>query len=189
MGILISLPGNKKIFTKGEPSEYFYKVESGCIRTYSDLDGDRRRIYAFYFPGDHFGLEACEEHGISAETVTSSSVRRIEKKATMSRAARDVVGVNFLLHIATTELQRSRNHNLLLRKGAHERLVEFFREIQKRNQSQSEVDLPMPRSDMADYLGLTVETVSRALTRLKNTSTISMLTHRRVSLRDPIVLN
>jgi CRP-like cAMP-binding protein len=65
------------------------------------------------------------------------------------------------------ELQRIQNHNLLLLKGVPERLVDFLREIQRRNQSQSEVDLPMPRSDIADYLGLTIETVSRAFTRLK----------------------
>jgi len=65
------------------------------------------------------------------------------------------------------ELQRIQNHNLLLLKSEHERLVDFLCEIQRRNQSQSEIDLPMPRIDMADYLGLTSETVSRAFTRLK----------------------
>lgn len=189
MGTPTSFPSNKKIFNKGETAEYFYRVKSGCIRTYSDLDNGGRRIYAFYFPGDYFGLEAREEHSISAEAVTPSSVRLVKREALVSRAARDIVVANLLLHITTIELQRTQNHNLLLLKGAHERLVGFLREIQRRNQCQNEVDLPMPRNDIADYLDLTIETVSRAFTRLKNTSTISMLTHRRVILRGPIVFN
>ena len=187
MGTLTSFASNKFIFKKGEPAEYLYRMRVRLSRPIASAIGGRRRIHAFYFPGDHFGLEAHEEHSISAVTVTPSSVRLVKRKALVSRAARDIVVVNLLLHITTIELQRTQNHNLLLLKGAHERLVDFLREIQRRNQCQSEIDLPMPRSDIADYLGLTIETVSRALTRLKNTSTISMLTHRRVILRGPVV--
>jgi CRP/FNR family transcriptional regulator, nitrogen fixation regulation protein len=181
-----SLPGNKKVFKKGEPANYLYQVKSGCVRTYSDLDRGRRRIYAFYFPGDYFGLEADEKHTISAETVTPSNVRIVKSQELASRADRDIVAANLLLHLTKLELNRTQNHNLLLLKGANERVVEFFREIQRRNRSRGEINLPMPRSDIADYLGLTVETVSRALTRLKNASTISMLTYRRVILRGPV---
>src|SRR5450759_350112 len=82
------------------------------------------------------------------------------------------------------ELQRTKNHNLLLLKDAQYRIVDFLLEMKNRQQGQNEVDLPMTRVDIADYLGLSIETVSRMLTRLKSLSAISFLTSRRVILRD-----
>ena len=85
------------------------------------------------------------------------------------------------------ELQHTQNLNILLLKGAHERLADFLHEVQRRSQSPGEINLPMPRNDIADYLDLTIETVSRAITQLKNNLTISMLTHPRLILRGPLV--
>ena len=183
MSKLVSLAGNKKIFKEGEPSEYLYKVKSGCIRTYNDLSGSRRRIYGFYFSGDYFGLETGERHGVSAETVTPSKICLVKKALLTQRATRDIVAANLLLQMTAMELQRTQSLNLLLFKDANARLIDFLHEIKRRTQSVGEIDLPMPRGDIADYLGLTIETVSRAITRLKNTSTISMLTSRRFVLR------
>ena len=180
---LVSLAGNKNIFKEGEPADYLYKVKSGCIRTYNDLTGRRRRIYGFYFPGDYFGLETDTRHAVSAETVTPSKIYLVEKAAvTLQPLATSLPQIS-LLQITTMELQRTQSLNLLLFKDANARLVDFLHEIKRRTQSAGEIDLPMPRSDIADYLGLTIETVSRAITRLKNTSTISMLTTRRFVLR------
>lgn len=185
MGIPASLPGNKRIYKTGESAEYLYRVESGCIRTYSDLNDGRRYIHAFYFPGDLFGLEASDQHHVSAETVTPSSILLVKRKTLASRAAHNIDVVRFLLRVTAMELQRTQNHSLLLLNGAQKRIIGFLREMMRRKQGASEVDLPMPRRDMADYLGLTIESVSRAFTQLKNNSTISMLTSRRVFLRDP----
>ena len=184
LGTLATFATNRKIFKKSEPADYLYRVESGCIRSFTEIDNDRRRIYAFYLPGDYFGLEARDVHGISAEAVTPSSVRVIERQALLSRAARDIAVVRFLLDIAAAEMQRTQNHNLLLLKGAQDRLVDFLRDMQRRKHNGSEVELPMHRKDIADYLGLTIELVSRALTHLKNVSAISMLSSRRLILRD-----
>jgi CRP/FNR family nitrogen fixation transcriptional regulator len=189
MGTPTSFSPNEKIFGKGEPAEYLYKVEFGCIRTCDTLNGGRRWIDTFYFPGDFFGLEAREEHTISAESITPSSVRIIERKALVSRAARNIVVVKYLLDIMAMELQRTKDHNLLLLKGAQERIVDFLLDMKNRTQGQNEVDLPMTRLDIADYLGLSIETVSRVLTRLKGASAISFLTSRRVILRDLSVQN
>jgi CRP/FNR family transcriptional regulator, nitrogen fixation regulation protein len=189
MGTPTSFSSNQKIFRKGEPGEYLYKVESGCIRTCDTLNDGHRWIDTFYLPGDFFGLEAREEHTISAEAITSSSVRVIKRKALVSRAARSIAVVEYLLNIAAMELQRTQNHNRLLLKGAQERVVDFLLEMKNRQQRQNEVDLPMTRLDIADYLGLTIETVSRVLTRLKRASAISLPTSRRVILGDLSVLN
>jgi CRP/FNR family nitrogen fixation transcriptional regulator len=107
----------------------------------------------------------------------------------VSRAARDIAVVKYLLDIMAMELQRTKNHNLLLLKDAQQRIVDFLLEMKNRQQGQNEIDLPMTRLDIADYLGLSIETVSRVLTRLKRASAISLPTFRRVILRDLSVLN
>jgi CRP/FNR family nitrogen fixation transcriptional regulator len=189
MGTPTSFSRNEKIFGKGAPGKYFYKVESGCIRTCDTLNDGRRWIGTFYLPGDFFGLEARKQHTISAEAITPSSVRVIKRETLVSRAARDIVVVKYLLDIAATELQRTQNHYVLLLKGAQERIVDFLLEMKNRQRGQNEVDLPMTRLDIADYLGLTIETVSRVLTRLKSVSAISLPTSRHVILRDLSALN
>ncbi len=151
---------------------------------YSDFNDHRRRIHAFYFPGDYFGLEEGDVYSVSAEAVTESGIRVIKRQALMARAARDIAVVKLLLDITAKDLQRSRNHNLLLLQGAQERIVDFLLELKARAQNGSEVDLPMSRRDIADHLGLTIETVSRGITRLRNASAISMLTSRRLIMRD-----
>jgi CRP/FNR family transcriptional regulator, nitrogen fixation regulation protein len=176
----------QRIFKAGEPAEFLYKVESGCIRTYSDFDGGLRRIHAFYYPGEYFGLAAGDTHTISADPVIDSSVRVIKRQTLMARAARDIAVVRLLLDITTKDLQRTQNHNLLLLKGAQDRIVSFLLDLRDRKQNGGEVHLPMSRRDIADHLGLTIETVSRTLTRLRNAAAISMLTTRRFVLREGI---
>jgi CRP/FNR family nitrogen fixation transcriptional regulator len=189
MGTATPYSSNQKIFSKGEPGEYFYKVESGFIRTCDTLHDGRRWIDTFYLPGDFFGLEARQGHTISAEAITPSLVRVIKRTALVARATRNIVGVKYLLDIAATELQRSQKHNLLLLKDAQQRIVDFLLDMKNRQQGQNEIDLPMTRLDIADYLGLSIETVSRVLMRLKRASAISLPTSRRVILRDLSVLN
>jgi CRP/FNR family transcriptional regulator, nitrogen fixation regulation protein len=187
-GQLASFARNEKIFDKGERPQHLYKVESGCIRTYGMLNGGRRWIDRFYLPGDIFGLEARENHSISAEAIVPSSIRLINRTALVSRAARDIAVARYLLDMTAIELQRTQHHKLLLLKGAQERIVDFLLEMKSRKQSEDEVDLPMARLDIADYLGLSIETVSRVLTRLKSTSAISLRTSRCVILRNLSVL-
>jgi CRP/FNR family nitrogen fixation transcriptional regulator len=189
MGTPTSFSRNEKIFGKGEPGEYLYKVESGCIRTSDVLNDGRRWIDTFYLPGEFFGLEARENHAISAEAITQSSVRVIKRKAVVSRAARDITVVKSLMDIVAKELQRKLNHNRLLVKGARERVVDFLLEMKNRREVQDEIDLPMGRLDIANYLGLSIETVSRVLTQLKSASAISFTNPRRITLRDLSVLN
>jgi CRP/FNR family transcriptional regulator, nitrogen fixation regulation protein len=184
LGTPTTFAANQKIYTKGEPADLLYRVEFGCIRSYSDFDDHRRRIHAFYFPGDYFGLEEGDVYSVSAEAVAESGVRVIKRQALMARAAREIAVVKLLLDITAKDLQRSRNHNQLLLRGAQDRIVDFLLELKARGQNGSEVDLPMSRRDIADHLGLTIETVSRGITRLRNASAISMMTSRRLIMRD-----
>lgn len=183
-GIITSFSRNEKIFSKGEQAKYLYEVESGCIRTFDTLNNGRRWISRFYLPNDIVGLDARENHVISAEATSPSKVRLIERAALMSQAARNVDVVKYLMDITAIELQHAQNHKLILLKGAQERIVDFLLELKNREQNETAVDLPMTRVDIADYLGLSIETVSRIFTRLKGTSAISLLTSRRIDLRN-----
>ena len=97
--------------------------------------------------------------------------------------------VRYLLDLTSEELRRAQRHNLLLLRGAQERVVGFLQEISERGHGEGEIALHMTRRDIADYLGLTVETVSRTLSRLESEAAISLPTPWRVVLNDPTMLN
>lgn len=189
MGAPTAFARNEEIFGEGEPVEYLYKVMSGCIRTYNTLNNGRRQIAAFYLPGEIFGLEARKVHSVSAEAIMRSRLRAVKRTELIARAAGDVAMIAHLLDLTTVELQRTQGHILLLLKSAQERVVGFLLELADRDDGRSEIDLPMSRQDIADYLGLTIETVSRKLARLARASTISMPTPRHVVLRDRTALD
>jgi CRP/FNR family transcriptional regulator, nitrogen fixation regulation protein len=182
MGSTIIIARDQKVFRKGQSARNIYKVESGCMRTYVYLNDGRRQIVSFYFPGDFFGLEMRSRHNVFAEAITPSVIRVIGKKSLTTRAATDLAVAKRMLHLTNVELQRTQIHSLLLRLPANERVGQFLFEMKKRNRSKK-IDLLMTRYDIADYLSLTVETVSRAFTSLKKRSAISLLTRRRVAVR------
>ena len=176
------LSRGEKVFRKGQSARQVYKVEIGCIRTFThDRDGCRL-VTGFYFPGDYFGLEMSGKHSVFAEAIAPSRILVIGRKALFSAAETDNSVANGLLNITNLELQRAQNHSLMLRSSAHERVARFLFELKKRNR-RADVDLPMSRQDIADYLNLAMETVSRALTQLEKVSTISFRTYRRITVR------
>jgi CRP/FNR family nitrogen fixation transcriptional regulator len=175
---------NEEIFGEGEPAEYLYKVMTGCVRTCNTLNDGRRQIGAFYLPGEVFGLDARKVHSIAAESTTASEIRAVKRSDLMSRIVLDAGMVRLLLDLTTLELQRRQNHILLLLKNAPARVAGFLLDLAKRRGGQSEIELPMSRQDIADHLGLTIETVSRTLTRLEADATIALPAARRVVLRN-----
>jgi len=184
MGLLIAYTRNEEIYGEGEAAEFLYKVKSGCVRTYKVLNDGRRQIASFYLPGDVFGLTVGEQHTSSAEASVASEVIAIKRSALRSRASVDSAFALLLMGLAVIELQRTQDHALLLIKTAQERVVAFLLDLAKREASDSEVQLPMSRQEIADYLGLTIETVSRTLTLLENTTAITLPTSRRIILRN-----
>jgi CRP/FNR family nitrogen fixation transcriptional regulator len=179
----------QEIFGEGEPVHYLYKVKSGCVRTYHTGNDGRRQIDSFYLPGDIFGLEAGDFYHVSADATVRSQVRTINKADFLSRGAGNIAMIGQLLDLTTVELQRTQAHILLLRKSAERRVVGFLLDMAKREDNPSEIVLPMTRQDIADYLGLTVETVSRTFTRLECASTISLTTIRHIVLHNRAALD
>jgi CRP-like cAMP-binding protein len=189
MGAPMSFVRNAEIYGENEPADYLYKVVSGAVRTYKVLNDGRRQIGSFYLPGDIFGLEVGDEHSFSAEAVVDCKVIVIKRSALISLAGRDTDVARQLWTMAAAELQRAQDHIMLLIKTAQERVAGFLVEMSVRNSGTSEVELPMSRQDIADYLGLTIETVSRTLTQLENSGTIAVPTSRRIVLRSRGALN
>jgi CRP/FNR family nitrogen fixation transcriptional regulator len=187
MGTTMSFARGVEIYGEKEPPDYFYNVISGCVRAYTVLIDGRRQVTAFYLPGDVFGLETGEEYIFSAEAVAPSRIRVVKRSAVVSLAARDSDVACELWMLTGRELQRARHHALLLCKTAPERVASFLLEMDERTQG-DEVELPMSRQDIADHLGLTIETVSRILTQFARTSAIALPTCRRFALSNRAVL-
>jgi CRP/FNR family nitrogen fixation transcriptional regulator len=184
MGAVMAFARNGEIYGEGEATDYVYKLVSGAVRTSKVLADGRRQIGAFYLPGDVFGLEFGEEHAFSAEAITESKVVVVKRGALLALAARDIDVARELWTLTGRELARAQDHLLLLVKTAHERVAGFLLEMAARRPGGDAVELPMTRQDIADYLGLTIETVSRTLTSLENEDTIELPNSRRIVLRN-----
>jgi CRP-like cAMP-binding protein len=183
MGALMPFARDAEIYGESEPADYLYKVVNGAVRTYKVLNDGRRQISSFYLPGEIFGLELGGEHTFSAEAVAGSKILVIRRSVVVALAGRDKEVARQLWRMTATELQRAHDHIMLLIKTAQERVAGFLLEMAARSPDASEVDLPMSRQDIADYLGLTIETVSRMVTQLERSGTIALATSRRIVLR------
>ena len=184
MGAVMPYPRNAEIFGESDSAEYLYKVVSGVVRTYKILNDGRRQIGGFYLPGDVFGLESGDEHTLAAEAVTDTKVLIVKRSALTALAARDATVARELYALTARELRRAQERILLLIKSAQERVASFLLEMTERAPAGNTIDLPMSRQDIADYLGLTIETVSRTLTSLESTAAIEVPTSRRIVLRN-----
>jgi CRP/FNR family transcriptional regulator, nitrogen fixation regulation protein len=188
MGAIMAYSRNTEIFGENEPADYLYKVISGSVRTYKILSDGRRQIGGFYLPGDIFGLEFADDHTLSAEAISDAKVLVIKRSALNALAGRDASIAQQLFALTGRELHRVQERILLLIKSAQERVAGFLLEMAERATQNNIIDLPMSRQDIADYLGLTIETVSRTLTSLETAAMIEVSTSRRIVLRNRAAL-
>ena len=184
-GATRTLAKDEELFAEGERAAFFYKVVSGAIRTSKLLSDGLRQIDAFHLPGDIFGLEAGEEHRFSAEAVGDAVVVAHRRCGLETLAASDPAFARQIVSAMMRSLERAQDHMLLLgRKSAMEKIATFLLDLSARLE-EDQVDLPMSRTDIADHLGLTIETVSRSLTQLERQKVIALPAHRRsIVLRD-----
>ena len=153
-----------EIFGQAEAAEYIYQLLEGAVRTHKLLSDGRRQIGAFHLPGDIFGLDNGDFHRFTAEAITDTTVKLIKRQSLERVAKTDPAMVRSLLTMTANNLEHVENHMLLLgRQTARERVAAFLLEMNGRGIAGGVIALPMNRRDIADYLGLTLETVSRAL--------------------------
>jgi CRP/FNR family nitrogen fixation transcriptional regulator len=176
-----------EIFGEAEPAEYIYQVIDGAVRSYKLLSDGRRQINAFHLIGDIFGLENGGTHRFTTEAIVDTTVRLVKRTSLTHIAETDTMVARDLLHMTANNLQHAENHMLLLgRKTSLERVAAFLLEMDRRLTAAGVMALPMCRRDIADYLGLTLETVSRALSALHGKGVLGFLgqTQRQIVLLD-----
>jgi CRP/FNR family nitrogen fixation transcriptional regulator len=175
----------EEIYGEDEPSEYVYQVVCGAVRSYKLLSDGRRQIGAFYLPGDVFGLESGPAHRLTAEAIVDTTVRLLKRRSLEQAAATDVNVARSLWAMTAGELRHAEDHMLLLgRKNAMERVANFLLEMDRRLAVAGLMALPMCRRDIGDYLGLTLETVSRALSQLQSQGILGFSGARQIELRN-----
>jgi CRP/FNR family nitrogen fixation transcriptional regulator len=158
---------------------------SGVVRISKLLPDGRRQISAFHTAGDMFGFEADDLHHASAEAVTPVKVIAYKWQSLLADSAGSASVVRDLLNLTIIGLRQTQEHLLLLgRKNALERVAAFLLDMAKRTKTGPVVELAMARHDIADYLGLTLETVSRMFAELKDQGAIKLEGARRVHLLD-----
>jgi CRP/FNR family transcriptional regulator, nitrogen fixation regulation protein len=184
MGSQMRFGPNEEIFGEAEPAEYVYKVTKGAVRTHKILCDGRRQIGGFYLPGDVFGLEVGKEYQFSAEAINDVRVLVVRRSVIVSLAERDCDTARELWSLMGRELNRVQEHVLLLVKTAQQRVASFLLEMSARLAATDSIELPMSRQDIADYLGLTIETVSRTMTQLVSKQAIGLPSSRRIVLRN-----
>ena len=174
-----------EIHGENEPADYVYQVKKGAVRSYKLLSDGRRQIGAFHLVGDIFGLTNGENHRFTAEAVVDTTLWLMKRRSLEVISQTDGVLARNLLSLTTRSLQHAEDHMLLLgRKDSLEKVATFLLEMDKR--LADAMTLPMSRRDIADYLGLTLETVSRALSRLRRAGAISLAgdTLREITILD-----
>jgi CRP/FNR family nitrogen fixation transcriptional regulator len=176
---------DEEIYGEDERAEYVYQVIRGAVRTYKLLSDGRRQIGAFHLPGDVFGLDPGSSHRLTAEAITDTTVRLVKRRSLEAAAESNVQVARNLWTMTAGDLRRAEDHMLLLgRKTAMERVATFLLEMDRRLAKAGMMALPMCRRDIGDYLGLTLETVSRTLSHLNDEGILVFSGARQIVLRN-----
>jgi CRP/FNR family nitrogen fixation transcriptional regulator len=176
---------NAALFQEGEPSQHVYKVVSGAIRTCRMLIDGRRQIADFFLPGDFFGLDWQSTHAFAAEALADTVVICYPRRQVEALSESTPTIHRLLMSMLCNGLAATQEHVVMLgRQTAYERLAWFLVRVLERSGRENEIDMPMSRQDMADYLGLTIETVSRGISEFKRRRYISAISTHQIRLTD-----
>jgi CRP/FNR family nitrogen fixation transcriptional regulator len=181
---------NQVIVCEGDPTDYVFLVISGVARSCRTFQNGARSIVAFHMPGELFGWSGDRTHRLSAEAAADALVLFVKRAALLAIGVRDSKVGNFLLTNTVVELRRVQEHSMMIGREAKCRLAAFLIDLSSRTAKGNYVDLPMSHHDIADYLGLTIETVSRTITELERSGLIARVSPRALMLRNrPCLLN
>lgn len=184
-GTVLHFLADQEVYGEGDEAKSFYKVVSGVVRSCKFLSDGRRQIQSFHVAGDVFGLEAGVEHRLSAEAVCDCTVISYRRNGLETLAAADDGLARQLFSYAMQCVVRAQDHSLLLgRPSAAQRVGAFLLEMAHRSPGGEIIELAMTRQDVADYLGLTIETVSRTLSQFERDGNIARPMARRIVLRN-----
>ena len=179
---------DREIYGEGEEADCYYKVVSGVVRTCKFLSDGRRQIDAFHVAGDVFGIETGGLHSLSAEAVSDCRIIAY-RRVPLDKAATQPVSPRLLAHVLRN-LSRAQDHAVLLgRRSAIEKVAAFLLDWARQSSASGTIGLAMTRQDIGDYLGLTIETVSRTLSQLERDGVIELPSVRQIRIKDVEALN
>jgi len=184
-GTVVHFPEGREIFAEGGDTDVFYKVISGVVRSCKFLSDGRRQISAFHTAGEAFGFELGEDRQLAAEAVSDCTLISYRRRSIEIMAQKDERISRQLLQYAMQNLAQAQGHSLLLgRRGAAEKVAAFLLDWQARSDQHGVIHLEMTRQEIADYLALTIETVSRSLSQFERDGVIALPNTRELRLLD-----
>lgn len=188
IGVRLTYAKDEEIYGQGEKADLIYRVVSGTVRTSRFMADGRRPVGDFYYAGDLFGLELSGEHAMAAEALSDCTILVASRQALVAAAGESELQ-RLTFEATVRDLESARQHlSLLVRKNACERVASFLIGLANRCRDEI-VELAMGRQDTADYLGLTVETVSRMITQLQAAQVVEFKTCRQFRIRDSVALS
>jgi len=174
---------DREIYGEGEDADCYYKVVSGVVRTCKFLSDGRRQIDAFLVAGDVFGIETGGVHSQSAEAVSDCRIVAY-RRVSLDKANGQSVSPRLLAQVLRN-LSRAQDHAVLLgRRSAIEKVAAFLLDWARQSSATGTIGLAMTRQDIGDYLGLTIETVSRTLSQLERDGVIELPSVRQIRIKD-----
>ena len=180
-----SFSRDEEIYAQGDCADCWYKVVSGTVRLCKLLADGRRHIAEFFYAGDCFGLDGAGERASTAEAVGNVIVMRFNRTATERLVDERPELARRMCNMTLRNLAHAQARLLLLgRMTAPERVASFLIELAERRDARRTLDVPMTRNDIADYLGLTLETVCRVLSAMKRDGAIAIPHPHRIEIRD-----
>ena len=183
IGVPMTFAKDEEIYGQGERADLVYRMISGTVRTSRFMADGRRPIGDFYYPGDVFGLETTGSHSMAAEALSDCVILAASRQAMLAAGGESELK-DLMWDATVRDLESAREHlTLLVRKSASERVASFLLGLAQRR-GETAVELAMGRQDMADYLGLTIETVSRMITQLQSSGVVEFESCRRFRVRD-----
>ncbi len=190
-GLIVPFEAGQEVVGEGDPTESYYLVMRGMFRAVKFTRDGRRQVFAFYMPGDICGLEPDVAHKLTIEAVDAAAMAVLPRHACRIRMNDDARLNAALFDGATRALTLSIDHMMMIgRSSAEERLAWFLIMLSARSEGPEEhvLDLAMQRQDIADYLGLTIETVSRTFTLFRDRGFLRLPRKRRVEIVRPDAL-
>jgi CRP/FNR family transcriptional regulator, anaerobic regulatory protein len=180
LAVQVRLGAGKTIFSEGELADSVFGLSQGFVRLYKLLPDGRRQVLTFALPGDFLGMPLASRHSHSADAIGEIAVSRFSRVELTSLIRSSSNLMRLLMEFAARELEMAQDQLLLIGKGSAEEKVAIFlvswRSRLARHTAFSEsIPLPMPRQDIADYLGLTLETISRTLTKFEQRNAIRIV--------------
>jgi CRP-like cAMP-binding protein len=189
-GMRHSVGRGEVVFREGDPARCCYKIVSGAVRMVKVLADGRRYIADFFLPGDVVGLDAVGDYEFTAEAIVDSELVRYNRPQIDTQFDANPAAGRRLLDVTLQRLAAAQSQMLLLgRMNAMERVANFLLNLERRlgcrKAGARTIPLAMTRADIADHLGLTLETVSRMLNQLKRDGTIALADPHEIGVLKP----